>query len=359
MASFKKRKTSKGISYQAQIRNNDGHPPQSKNFPTLQEAKDWAKDEEARRRQETYFPDQAKKKRTLAELIDLYIEEVLPLKPKNARDTLRHLLYAKAKIGKYALHLISYDLIDKFRKELSEGITTKGTKRNPATVNRYMASLSAVFTYGYKRRRWLNENPIFRFSKLPESEGRDRVATKEELDRLFESCKCSKNKNLLSLVIIAISTGIRTGELLGLTWDKVDLENKCLHLKNTKNGRSRSVPLVDQILDFFYQLHQTRLPHQQLVFPGKNRFTKTSIRKAWIGAIERAKIEDLHFHDLRHLFCTLAAQIASNTSQLAVATGHQSPSMMMRYTHQDANHTRVLSEGVMAKIIKPGTSSDS
>jgi hypothetical protein len=61
MESIKKRKTSKGISYQAQIRNNDGHPLQSKNFPTMQEAKDWVRNEETRRRQETYFPEQSKK----------------------------------------------------------------------------------------------------------------------------------------------------------------------------------------------------------------------------------------------------------------------------------------------------------
>ncbi|HEV7738188.1 MAG TPA: site-specific integrase [Chlamydiales bacterium] len=358
MASIKKRKTSKGISYQAQIRDNDGHPPKGKNFSTLQEAKDWIKDEQARRRQETYFPDQAKKKHILAELIDLYIEEILPSKPKNEIDTKRHLAWWKDKIGKYTLNLISYDLIDKCRKELIQGITTKGTQRNPATVNRYMAALSVVFTYGFKQRGWLKENPLLRFSKLRESRGRERIPTKEELDHLFESCKQSKNKHLHSIVILAISTGMRQGEILGLTWDNVDLEGKSLHLKETKNGRGRSVPLVDQALHFFHQLYQARLPHQQFVFPGKTRFTIISIRKAWDEAVKRAGIDNLHFHDLRHLFCTLAAQIASNTSQLAIATGHQSPSMMMRYTHQDANHTRALSEGVMVKLQKTGTPHD-
>ena len=195
MASIKKRKTKKGISYQAQIRNNDGHPPDSKNFPTMQEAKDWAKNEEARRRQETYFPEQAKKKHTLAELIDLYLEEILPSKPKNAKDTRRHLAWWKDQIGQYALNLISYDLIDKCRKKLAQGTTIKGTQRNPATVNRYMAAISVVFTYGFKQRGWLKENPLLRFSKLRESRGRERIPTPEECIRLFESCKRSKNKN--------------------------------------------------------------------------------------------------------------------------------------------------------------------
>ena len=147
MAVIQARKNKRGTTYQVLIRARDGHPPKYKNFPTKQEAKDWAKLEEARRLQETYFPEQAKKKYTLPELIDRYIEEVLPSKPKNAKDTKRHLLWWKGKIGKYGLSLISYDLIDKYRKELINSPTERGGKRNPATVNRYMASLSVVFTF--------------------------------------------------------------------------------------------------------------------------------------------------------------------------------------------------------------------
>jgi integrase len=74
---------------------------------------------------------------------------------------------------------------------------------------------------------------------------------------------------------------MRQGEILGLSWDCVDLENRCLYLKETKNGRARSVPLIEATVQIFENLYQTKLPHQQLVFPGKNRFEKTSIRKAW------------------------------------------------------------------------------
>lgn len=355
MASIKKRKTSKGISYQAQIRDNDGHPPKGKNFPTLQEAKGWIKDEQARRRQETYFPEQAKKKHILVELIDLYIEEILPSKPKNAKDTKRHLAWWKGEIGKYALNLISYDLIDKSRKKLIQGITTKGTQRNPATVNRYMASLSVVFTYGFKQRGWLKENPLLRFSKLRESKGRDRIPTPEERDRLFTACKQSRNKHLYNIVVLAMTTGARLGEILGLRWDCVDLEHNCLHLKETKTNRPRSVPLTDSLAQFFQQLQLTRLPQQQLVFPGRKRLKPTSIRKAWEGACERAGIADLHFHDSRHFFATFAAHAAVNITQLAVATGHKSIQMLLRYTHQDANHTRTLTESVSDKLFKTGT----
>ncbi len=190
MASIKRRKNKRGISYQVQIRAKDGHAPGGKSFPTLQEARDWAKQEEARRRQETYFPEQTKKKRTLAELIDLYLEEILPSKPKNAKDTRRLLLWWRNEIGQYALNLISYDLIDNCRKKLAQGTTMKGTQRNPATVNRYMAAISVVFTYGFKQRGWLKENPLLRFSKLRESRGRERIPTSEEYNGPRNSDRC-------------------------------------------------------------------------------------------------------------------------------------------------------------------------
>jgi hypothetical protein len=68
MATIQPRKNKRGTTYQVLIRTQDGHPPTYRNFPTKQEAKDWAKQEEARRRQETYFPEQAKKKHTLVQI---------------------------------------------------------------------------------------------------------------------------------------------------------------------------------------------------------------------------------------------------------------------------------------------------
>lgn len=352
MATIQARKNKKGTTYQVLIRAKDGHPPIYKNFPTKQEARDWSKLEEARRLQETYFPDQAKKKHTLPELIDRYIEEVLPSKPKNAKDTKRHLEWWKKKIGKYALGLISYDLVDKYRKELITTPTSRGSKRNPATVNRYMASLSVVFTYAIKQLGWLKENPLLRFTKLKESKGRQRLLTRDECDRLLESCQQSKNKKLHSIVVLAIVTGMRQAEILGLTWDCLDLKNKAIRLKDTKNGRPRSVPLIDEFMDFFEKLSEKKLSYQTLVFPGRSGLKKISIRKAWNEALIRAEIYELHFHDLRHAFCTYASQEEGNPALLAKATGHQTLDMLLRYIREDLSPILKLSESVYKKLIK-------
>lgn len=352
MAVIQARKNKKGTTYQVLIRARDGHPPKYKNFPTKQEAKDWAKLEEARRLQETYFPDQAKKKYTLPELIDRYIEEVLPTKPKNAKDTKRHLEWWKKKIGKYGLSLISYDLIDKYRKELINKPTEHGKKRNPATVNRYMASLSVVFTYAVKQLGWIKENPMFRFTKLKESKGRKRLLTLEECDRLLKSCKESKNNCLYEIVVLAIVTGMRQSEILGLMWDYFDFENKTILLKDTKNGSDRLVPLVDALFNFFHERFQKKLPHQILVFPGRSGMKKISIRKAWDEALKRAEISGLHFHSLRHAFCSYLSQDEVNIAQIARASGHQDLSQLFRYVQEDPAFLHKLSQRLYTKLIK-------
>ena len=104
MATIQKRKNKNGTtSYRVMIRQSDGFPPAYKTFPTKQEAKDWAQQEEARRRQGCYFPEQAKPKHTLAELIDRYMAIILPTKPKDVRNVLRQLEWWKARLGKNAL----------------------------------------------------------------------------------------------------------------------------------------------------------------------------------------------------------------------------------------------------------------
>ena len=92
MATIQKRKNKNGtLSYRVMIRPDDGLPAQYKTLPTYQEAKDWALQEEAKRRQGLYFPDQYKQKHSLSELIDHYIEIILPTKVKSAEDIIRHL----------------------------------------------------------------------------------------------------------------------------------------------------------------------------------------------------------------------------------------------------------------------------
>ncbi len=316
MATIQKRKNKNATnSYRVMIRPDDGLPTQYKTLPTYQEAKDWAIQEEAKRRQGLYFPEKSKQKHTLSELIDRYIQDILP-SIKSAEDVLRHLNWWKLKLGKFALKHVSSDLISKHRRELLDEVLPKGKKRTEATVNRYLASLSAVLSHGVKECEWISSNPMSRVKKLKEAEGRSRTLSSDECSRLLDACAKSSNSLLLPFVILALTTGARSGELLSLQWNAVDLENGVIHLKNTKNGRPRVLAVVGDVLDMLKELFSKRNMEKPLVFASKTRFGQLSLRKPWEKALKEAMIEDFRVHDLRHCFATI--DILHNLNSLSV-----------------------------------------
>jgi integrase len=350
---IQKRTSKKNIvSYRVQIRESDGFPPKSKTFPTLQEAKDWQKQEKARRRQGYGSSDLMNGKKTLIDLIDRYEMIVLPTKPKDARNMKRHLDWWRNKIGKYGLTKISSDLIAQCRQELAEGVTSKKTKRSHATVNRYLATLSTIFTYAINECGWITDNPCRRVAKFTESKGRDRILAEDEFTRLFEECKNSRNEHLLPVVVLAVTTGMRRGEILGLTWDCIDLDRQTITLKETKNGKQRTVSIVGEALELLRSHCSKRNHNTPFVFPAKKRFGKICIRKAWEEAVKRAGIKNLRLHDLRHTFCTYASEAGASNLELATAMGHQTLQMLLRYTHMNEKITHRLSSAVDQRIFK-------
>lgn len=352
MATIQKRIQKNGIvRYRVMIRQSDGYPPASKTLPTKEEAKHWAKLEEARCRQGYGPSDQLKNKQTLSDLIDRYTTIILPTKPKEARNMRRHLEWWRNQIGKYGVAKISPDLIAQCRQQLAEGITSKYVKRSPATVNRYLATLSTLMTYGVRECGWIVDNPCLRVAKFKESKGRDRVASRDECIKLLEECKNSRNEHLLPVVLLAITTGMRRGEILGLTWDCIDLERQMISLKETKNGKPRTVSIVGQTLDLLKNHHAKRNTNTPYVFPAKKRFGKISIRKAWEEALKRAGIKNLKLHDLRHTFCTYASESGASNLELATAMGHQTLQMLQRYTHMNAAITTRLSTAVHDRLL--------
>lgn len=92
-------------------------------------------------------------------------------------------------------------------------------------------------------------------------------------------------------------------------------------IKETKNGRPRSVHIVATVVEQLKKLAQERKPNIPFVFPSKKRFGKIAIRKAWEEALARCGIKDLRFHDLRHTFCTYAANSGGLQSPTKISDG--------------------------------------
>ncbi len=351
MASITKRKNKNGTSHWRAVVRIKGYPTVCNHFDRKQEAEDWSADIERQIKQGKFRFDQHKQQQTFSQLIERYFSDGAMEHIRSAEDVTRHLDYWKSRLGSYDLVHLTTELIGKERQLLANTSTSKNRKRSPATINRYMSSLSALLSHAVSL-RWMDENPCFRLTKLKESPGRDRILTVEEIARLLSSCQQSKSPYLHCLVLMSLTTGARQGELLGLEWRHVDFENKLAHLKETKNGRPRSISLADSVTNELKNLYQLRDPAKPLVFASKTAFGRIDIKKAWKEALKRAQIEDCRAHDMRHTFCTMAAAQGASNLELATAMGHRTLGMLQRYTHLDVQVTKKFSKDISEQIFQ-------
>lgn len=362
MAVVEKRKTSDGqIRYRVKIRLR-GHPPQTETFHRLADAKRWANETEAAIREGRHFKTTEAKKHTVGELLERYIQDVLPQKPKSQKKQTAQLLWWKDQIGNYLLSDLTPALIGEKRDELLRGTTCRGTVRSTATVMRYLSALSHACSIAVKEWGWMEDSPMRKVTKLRESRGRVRFLEEGDRLRLLQACKESTNSHLYPVVLLAMSTGMRYGEIINLTWSDVDLLRKRIILQETKNGERRAVPVAGLALELLIELEKRRSNDINLLFP-KLRSTKnstsegetsgflkeevkrvqkvqkpTQLRTAWCTALKKAKIDNFRFHDLRHCAASYLAMSGASLAEIADILGHKTLSMVKRYSHLSDLH---------------------
>ena len=340
MASFQKYKNKKGkFHYKAVIRK-AGFPTQCETFKRLTDARRWAAKTETEMLDGKYFRTAKAKKRTFDDMVKRYIAEVMPDKPKSVKKQTAQLNWWNDRLGKYHLLNITPSIIAKTKKELAEGITPRGTKRSPATVVRYMAALSHVYTIAINDWEWLHDNPMQKISRPKEPPGRVRWLKKDEIKRLSQVSKESTNKHLHTIIVLALSTGMRKGEILNLTWDHVDFDRQRIILRDedTKNKSYRNVPLKGYALDLMKKLSENKRLDSILIFAGKNPNTPMEIRKPWVTALKDAGVKCFRFHDARHTSCTHLAMNGATLAELAEFSGHKTLAMVKRYIHIAESH---------------------
>lgn len=338
MASIKKRVLRNGkTAYHVRIRLK-GQPLQCGTFLNISMAKEFIQRTEASMKEGRYLKMVEAKKHTLAQLIDRYIKDVLPSKPKSERKQLAQLLWWKEQIGYYILNDVTPALIAENRDVLLREKTVKGATRSPSTVVRYLAALSHAFTVAVKEWQWLDDSPMRRVSKPQEPRGRVRFLDDDERLRLLEACKESPSPYLYIIVVLALSTGMRQGEIMSLTWKDVDLQEKRIILQETKNGDRRVVPLVGHALELLKNHGKVRRLDTFLLFPGKDPKKISDIRFAWEKALKDSFITNFRFHDLRHTFASYLAMRKATLTELRNLLGHKSPAMTARYSHLSEAH---------------------
>jgi integrase len=220
----------------------------------------------------------------------------------------------------------------------------------PGTVRQYLDSLSAVLTVAVEDREWVAVHPLRKVRKPPASPGRVRVLSDAERLRLLDACLQSRHPGLYRLVLLALTTGAKRGELLSLHWQDVDLERGYLRLTQTKNRERRAVPIPALTLERL-RLWSQGQPLSAWVIPRQSARTAFPGEHAWRQALRRAQVEDFRFHDLRHTFASYLAMSGATLAEIAEVLGHKSLTMRRRYAHFTVPHTHGLVERMAEKFL--------
>jgi integrase len=327
------------VTYRARTRLK-GYPQQTASFPRKTDARKWATGVEAALREGRYLTTNEAKRHTLTELVERYERDILPLKPKAAYNRRQQLGWWKTQLGEYRLSEVTATKIVECRDRLLNTPKPDGKRRSNSTVVRYLAALSHAFSLAVKEWGWVAANPLRNASKPVEPRGRVRFLDNDECSRLLTACRGSGPEALYTIVVLALTTGMRRGEIMGLRWRDVDLDEAHLTLHETKNGERRVVPLVGHALQLLRDRRPGRLDDTELVFPGRTPGRALEFKRPWLKALEHAAICDFRFHDLRHTAASYLAMQGCTTLDLAELLGHKTLQMVKRYSHLSTAHAR-------------------
>lgn len=336
MATIRKLKSGR---YNVQVRR-EGHPPVSETFDTKGDAQKWARKIEGDIDEGKHYG--FSRVRTLADAIDSFEKHGNSI--KTADDRSRHLDWWREHYGKRKLFHFTADVVDEGREELASENVQANPKlpprlRSPQTIRHYLMSLSAALEHARRKKKWIGANPVADVDTPAVSPGRIRWLTDQERARLLDACDSSGNPDLALVVRIALASGARQAEILGLRWSMVDLDRECAFLPTTKNGEPRAMPLPGAIAVELRARKKVRKLHTDLVFaspekplPGKEAKPR-NVWQAWDVARKVADLPDFRFHDLRHSAATEMLRAGVDSRVVATVLGHRSMNMMRRYAH--------------------------
>ena len=340
MAYIQKRQRADGQHvYRVRIRVS-GSPDISETFLKLAQAKAWARKKEVEIRDIRYFPKDFGKDLTFANLVERYIEKELPKKPKSFAKQSKQLQWWKKHLGKYFLSHITAPMVAEIRDEhLLNEETNPRSKRSPSTANRYLAVLSHAFSVAVKEWAWIKENPVSKVTRPKEGKARERFLEKDEIIRLLTECRVSQSPHLYPIVLFALTTGARKGEILALKWPDIDFMRATATFHDTKNGDTRTVSLGNALIDCLKEERKKRAVFSLFVFPSADGKKAADIRTAWDKVIEKTGLKNVSLHTLRHTAASHLAMSGASTLEIAAILGHKTLAMVKRYSHLSVSAT--------------------
>jgi integrase len=258
-------------------------------------------------------------KMTFAEFSGIYMEYAKANKRSWLRDhtSLTHLVPV---FGAKKLDEITSRSIDEYKIKRLE-------KVKPATVNRELILVKRMFNLAIIWGK-ATANPMKGVKLLREANMPERILTKDEITQLLAVC----SDYFRPIVLTALHTGMRKGEILGLKWEQVDLEARVITILFSKSGRIRKIPINSLLFEILKGLREKSV--SEYVFTcRRTKLPPGEIRTAWLTAIRKSGIIRCRFHDLRHTFASHLVASGVDIVTVKELLGHADIKMTMRYAH--------------------------
>lgn len=310
--------------WQAQVRRR-GMAPRAKSFDQKSDAEKWARSLESELDRCGMLPDtRVAESTTLRTILERYVIEVSPRKRSAHTEISRIKALLRRPLCHRTLALLSTSDLATYRDERLRTVS-------PSTVIRELNTIShAIDTAMRDWDVYLHRNPCKLVRRPSPPRGRNRRLRDDEEQRLLDAADSGRNIYMRDLIVLAVETGMRRGELLALDWQHVDLETRIAHLPITKNGEPRDIPLSTRARDVLYRLWEAQeRPSAGRPLPT----TESAVVQAWGHLCGRASISGLHFHDLRHEAVSRLFEKGLNVVEVSTISGHKELRMLARYAH--------------------------
>ena len=278
---------------------------------------------------------------TFREFVDLFMKRYGDTKV-SYRKNKRIFTRFKEFFGTTRLTKISSAAIELYREQRRKDTSLRDGKSplSLSSIDREVEVLRAMLGMALKW-KMVGRNVAYDVADYGVPNGRDRVLTSDEIARLLRATKPRKRLTssplLRPVVYLALQTGMRKAELLGLRWNDVNFESAQIVCTKTKNGDQRRVPMSRRARWLLRKM-AARNPLNEFVFQSKTRkgviSSAQDVKTAWVHALRVARIENFRFHDLRHTFASIFAMKNGNVFALSKILGHRNPMMTVnRYSH--------------------------
>ncbi len=309
------------IGWQVRVRKK-GYPLQVKTFDKKAQAQTWARQVETEMDRGIWQDRGEAERTTVNDLLDRYAREILPTKRGDAGKVMPHIRALKAGLGEKSLAALSARDVAEYRDaRLSTGLKTQTARHDLALLSR--AIKQGMMEWGIALPAG---NPVLNVRMPAPSKPRDRRLASGEEERMLAALADCENPYMRPLMLFALETAARLGELLDLRWENIDFSRKTAVFYDTKNGDDRTAPLSSAAIAVLHSLPRDLAGR---AFP----ISESAVEQGWRRARKRAAIEDLHFHDLRHEATSRLFEKGLNPMQVAAITGHKTLQMLKRYTH--------------------------